>query len=127
MFGKLQEANEKNRTFVLLLRIRGLGKELQGNINIDYKNYFLGFFLPKPKIWDKIQEQKFCICGRRHRSKLLWNLSCKKNEKERKTNERPGFNGLFNEREHQAAGKASGDGRNLRLLVPGISGTEKTE
>ena len=59
--------------------------------------------------------------------KLLWNLSFKKNEKERKTNERPGFNGLFNEREHQAAGKASGDGRNLRLLVPGISGTEKTE
>ena len=40
---------------------------------------------------------------------------------------RPGFNGLFNEREHQAAEKASGDGRNLRLLVPGISGTEKTE
>ena len=37
------------------------------------------------------------------------------------------FNGLFNEREHQAAEKASGDGRNLRLLVPGISGTEKTE
>ena len=54
MFGKLQEVNEKNRTFVLLLRIRGLGKELQGNITIDYKNYFLGFFLPKPKIWDKI-------------------------------------------------------------------------
>ena len=54
MFDKLQEVNEKNRTFVLLLRIRGLGKELQGNINIDYKNYFLGFFLPKPKIWDKI-------------------------------------------------------------------------
>ena len=39
MFGKLQEVNEKNRTFVLLLRIRGLGKELQGNINIDQSYY----------------------------------------------------------------------------------------
>ena len=47
MFGELQEVNEKIRTFVLILRIRGLGKELQGNINIYYKNYFFGVFLAK--------------------------------------------------------------------------------
>ena len=60
MFGKLQEVNEKNRTFVLLLRIRGLGKELQGNINIDYKNYFWGF---------SCQNLKF---GIKYRTKVLY-------------------------------------------------------